>query len=136
MKFDREAALQKYNQDVEHHKFWVKLIDHDKLLDDDGYPTEYALNVIECWHWSDPRGWFDLIKSIWYMKSWGWNEAPIVDELFPDKKGTALYVSTAGWSGNESIIEAMEKNNMGWYLNWVQSRRGGHYIFEIKDRDE
>lgn len=136
MKFDKEAALQKYNQDVELHKEWVQHIDHDRLLDDDGYPTEYALNVIECWHWSDPRGWFDLIQSIWYMSDWGWKEAPVIDEFNPDKKGTALYVSTAGWSGNESIIKAMEKNGMGWYLNWVQSRRGGHYIFEIKDRDD
>jgi hypothetical protein len=25
---------------------------------------------------------------------------------------------------------------MMWHLNWVQSRRGGHYIFELKDFDE
>jgi len=25
---------------------------------------------------------------------------------------------------------------MLWYMTWVQSRRGGHYIFEIKDRYE
>jgi len=22
---------------------------------------------------------------------------------------------------------------MMWYLNWVESRRGGHYIFELKE---
>jgi hypothetical protein len=44
-------------------------------------------------------------------------------------------ISTAGWSGNESLIRAMEKNSFMWATTWVQSRRGGHYIFEI-DNDE
>lgn len=38
--------------------------------------------------------------------------------------------STGGWSGNEDLIRAMEQNWMIWSLTWVQSRRGGHYIFE------
>ena len=71
MKFDKEAVLQKYNQDVEDHKKWVSTINHDLLLDDDGYPSEYALDLIQLWHFSDPRGWFDFIKSIWYMRDWG-----------------------------------------------------------------
>jgi hypothetical protein len=136
MKYDKEAALLKYNQDVELHKERVKTINHDLLLDDDGYPTEYAIDIIQSWHWSDPRGWFDLIQSIWYMRDWGWKEAEAIDEIFKEKNITAIYVSTAGWSGNESIIKSMQKSDMLWYLTWVQSRRGGHYIFEIKDRDE
>ena len=136
MKYDKEAALLKYNQDVELHKERVKTINHDLLLDDDGYPTEYALDLIWFWHFSDPRGWFDFIQGIWYYREWGWKEAQAIDEIFQEKKITALYVSTAGWSGNESIIRAMEKNSMLWFITWAQSRRGGHYIFEIKDRYE
>ena len=136
MKFDKEAVLQKYNQDAEDHKERVKLINHDLLLDDDGYPTQYALDLIWFWHFSDPRGWFDFIQSIWYMRDWGWKEAEAIDEIFKDKNITAIYVSTAGWSGNESIIKAMQKSDMLWHLTWAQSRRGGHYIFEIKDRDD
>ena len=136
MKFDKEAALLKYNQDAEDHKERVKLINHDLLLDDDGYPTQYALDLIWFWHFSDPRGWFDFIQGIWYMRDWGWKEAEAIDEIFKDKNITAIYVSTAGWSGNESIIRAMEKNSMLWFICWAQSRRGGHYIFEIKDRYE
>ena len=136
MKYDKDAALLKYNQDVEIHKERVKTINHDLLLDDDGYPTEYALDLIWFWHFSDPRGWFDFIQSIWYMRDWGWKEAEAIDEIFKEKNITAIYVSTAGWSGNESIIRAMEKNSMLWFICWAQSRRGGHYIFEIKDGDE
>ena len=136
MKYDKEAALLKYNQDVELHKERVKTINHDLLLDDDGYPTQYALDLIWIWHFSDPRGWFDFIREIWYYREWGWSEAEAIDEIFQEKKITALYVSTAGWSGNESIIRAMEKNSMLWFICWAQSRRGGHYIFEIKDRYE
>jgi hypothetical protein len=136
MKYDKEAALLKYNQDVELHKERVKTINYDWLLDDDGYPTEYALDLIRLWHFSDPRGWFDFIQGIWYMRDWGWKEAEAIDEIFKEKNITAIYVSTAGWSGNESIIKSMQKSEMLWYMTWVQSRRGGHYIFEIKDRDE
>ena len=136
MKFDKEAVLLKYNQDVEDHKERVKTINHDLLLDEDGYPTLYALDLIQAWHFSDPRGWFNLIKSIWYMRDWGWKEAEAIDEIFKEKNITAIYVSTAGWSGNESIIKSMQKSEMLWYMTWVQSRRGGHYIFEIKDGDE
>ena len=136
MKYDKEAALLKYNQDVEIHKERVKTINHDLLLDEDGYPTQYALDFIQSWHFSDPRGWFDFIQSIWYMRDWGWKEAEAIDEIFKEKNITAIYVSTAGWSGNESIIKSMQKSDMLWHLTWVQSRRGGHYIFEIKDRDE
>ena len=136
MKFDKEAALLKYNQDAEDHKERVKLINHDLLLDDDGYPTQYALDLIWFWHFSDPRGWFDFIQGIWYMRDWGWKEAEAIDEIFKEKNITAIYVSTAGWSGNESIIKSMQKSEMLWYMTWVQSRRGGHYIFEIKDRYE
>ena len=136
MKFDKEAALRKYNQDAEDHKERVKSINHDLLLDDDGYPTQYALDLIWFWHFSDPRGWFDFIQGIWYYREWGWKEAQAIDEIFKEKNITAIYVSTAGWSGNESIIKSMQKSEMLWYMTWAQSRRGGHYIFEIKDRYE
>lgn len=106
-------------------------LDH---LDEDGYPTEDALDLITMWHWDDARGWFDFIKSIWAYRDWGWKEQEVIDEI-TNKKEWCYYISTAGWSGNESIIRAMEKNTWMWGLNWVQSRRGGHYIFQLKEFD-
>ena len=105
-------------------------------LDEDGYPTEAALEIVRIWHWSDSRGWFEFIKSIWYMSSWGWSESDAEHEYIKDSKVHVYNISTAGWSGNESIIREMQNNNMMWHLNWVQSRRGGHYIFELKEFKE
>ena len=116
-----------------------ELLANAKLLDDDGYPTDDALKIIRLWHWNDQKGWFNFIKSIWYMASWGWAEGETDHEWDKSKKVYRYNISTAGWSGNESIIRAMQESDMMWHLTWVQSRRGGHYIFEIyqlKDDDE
>lgn len=101
----------------------------DNLLDIDGYPTRDCLRAIEIWDWEDASGWFEFIKSVWHLASWGWHEAEVKDDN-SSKTLRQYNISTAGWSGNEDIIEAMMKNNMLWSFCWVQSRRGGHYIFE------
>lgn len=107
------------------------------LLDEDGYPTDDCLRAIEIWDWENSRGWFEFIKTHWHLASWGWHEEDVKDEYF-DKTVHQYNISTAGWSGNEDIIRAMMKNNMLWNFCWVQSRRGGHYIFEdeLSENDE
>lgn len=114
---------------------YIDKLMEEELLDEDGYPTEAALTIVEEWHWSDAKGWFDFIKSIWHLASWGWSEGDAIDDA-TGKKAYCYYISTAGWSGNESIIGAMQRNDFMWHLNWVQSRRGGHYIFELKEYDD
>ena len=94
-------------------------------VDDDGYPTNDMFNVIEDWHYEDFQGLMEFIKPYWQYSSSGyWVENKT-------KHVTEYHLSTAGWSGNESIIEALRNNMMFWTLCWVQSRRGGHYIFEV-----
>ena len=101
-----------------------------EYLDEDGYPTEDALDKIEKWQYNDPKGWFKFIENIWHLRSWGWSEGY-------NENGMYQYnISTAGWSGNEDIIRAMQKNKILWSVAWVQSRRGGHYIFEVKDESK
>lgn len=101
--------------------------------DDDGYPTEDALLAIELWDWEyngGSRGWFQFIRSIWSYNYWyeGWED----HEYRENTKVYSYAISTAGWSGNESIIHAMQRNkHMLWSMNWVSSRRGGHYTFEL-----
>jgi hypothetical protein len=105
----------------------------EDMLDEDGYPSEAALEIVRIWHWTDPKGWFEFIKSIWHLKSWGWDEGEEPGGWNNEKKVYQYHISTAGWSGNESIIREMQKNDFMWSLNWVQSRRGGHYIFELRE---
>ena len=115
-----------------------ELLDGGIFVDDDGYPTYDALEIIKLWHWDDARGWFKFIESLWAHHDWGWKEKDEPHEWedhkqYKDKIVHRYYISTAGWSGNESIIRAMQDNDFMWYLNWVQSRRGGHYIFELRE---
>jgi hypothetical protein len=109
-------------------------------LDEDGYPTEEVLEYIKRWHWSDAKAMFEYIKDMWNYADCGyWREEIVYKDDYNgmeyEKPKHRYYISTAGWSGNESIIYAMQENNLMWSLNWVQSRRGGHYIFELELED-
>lgn len=137
MTIDREELHRKLEEDKLKAKLRVEELLKEDLLDEDGYPTEAALEIVELWHWSDTKGWFEFIKSIWHLASWGWSEGLEPPEGWNQDKHTYQYhISTAGWSGNESIIRAMQANEMMWHLNWVQSRRGGHYIFELREFED
>lgn len=109
-------------------KFFDK---HCEGLDEDGYPTQTALRLIETWHWEDPEGWFEFIKDLWYASDWGWRSSVHPHRHREQELVDRIEISTAGWSGNERIIESMQKNSMLWFSTWFQSNRGGHYIFEV-----
>ena len=110
----------------------------EKFLDDDGYPTEEFLKEVREWKFEtneDLLKWFQFIHPIWYNNDppW-WEESVHPHDFFPDRYDVRRFnISTSGWSGNEDILRAMEQNEtMCWDFTWVQSRRGGHYIFEVK----
>lgn len=134
-----DDVMKKVEQDIAEKKARVKfLLDDGDFLDEDGYPTEQALEIVEKWHWDDAKGWFKFIEGLWAYHDFGWKEKDEPHEWkdhkqYKDKIVHRYYISTAGWSGNESIIHAMQRNDWMWHLNWVQSRRGGHYIFELKE---
>ena len=102
-------------------------------LDEDGvYPTEEALEKIRTWPYEDIPGCFEFMKDIWtYADEGYWEEQETEDPLF-ERPILQYHISTGGWSGNEDIIRALEKNWIIWHGTWTQSRRGGHYIFERK----
>lgn len=101
-------------------------------VDEDEYPTEETLEYIEKTAHVDYKLLMQQIKEIWNFAEWGWHEEKTVDDIF-GYPIIRYQISTAGWSGNESIIGALQRNWIVWHMIWVQSRRGGHYIFEVKE---
>ena len=84
-----------------------------------GYPTDRTLRAIAQWPSEDFKGLMDFVESAW---------------KYPDywvQHGQEICASTGGWSGNESLIEALSENRVFWLMCWMQSRRGGHYIFVL-----
>jgi len=65
-----------------------------------------------------------------------WPDFCIDYELATDNDVLVIkfYYSTGGWSGHEDLISELE-GTFFWMFCWEQSRRGGHYIFEIKPED-
>lgn len=95
-------------------------------FDEDGYPTDETLKVIR--EWSHKDGYINLM--LYVHEAWHWD-----DYFSREQKGEILEccAHTGGWSGNESIIGALEDNRLFWVMCWLESRRGGHYVFEVKD---
>jgi len=96
-------------------------------LDEDGYPTEETLKAIRLWPIRNNFNVRELLK--YCQKAWAY------PNYFkkPQGIGRERYrdISTAGWSGNESIIQALEENKIFWIFCWLRSERGGHYRFLI-----
>ena len=88
------------------------------------YPSDQALRFIRKYDvLKEPIE--DLVHFIiqeWWMPDWGCKF-----------RGRHFELHTGGWSGNESLIGAAERNIMFWMMCWVKSVRGGHFYFEIPE---
>ncbi|MFA5247922.1 MAG: hypothetical protein WCX79_00615 [Candidatus Paceibacterota bacterium] len=87
------------------------------------------LNYIEtydCIKNPEPCDLICMIKSMWAYADIGYFKY--------DKNTRELELHTGGWSGNEEIISALEKNKVFWILYWQKTERGGHYYFNIPKR--
>ena len=94
----------------------------------DDYPEESDLKLIREWNYQDPRGLVEFLQSVWW--------AP---DYIVIKRGRKrffhtwvmrVFISTAGWSGNEDMI-AVLRSNFFRNIYWIRSEIGGHYTFEI-----
>ena len=94
-------------------------------------PTEEELGKIKQWDYQDD--FFELAQyvcDLWHFSDWA-----VYRELTKDEYGREyreLRLATAGWSGNESIIDALQENAMFFMLCWQSSHRGGLHIFHIR----
>lgn len=94
------------------------------------YPSEEELRRVREWTFAhtpaqDYPAFMAYVKSIgtyWPQEQFGWRQ-----------KGQTYSISTGGWSGNESILEAMRDNFAFWGICWMEHRRGGHYEFELPE---
>jgi hypothetical protein len=84
------------------------------------YPDDNELDTIKNWKVTDIASFHFLMGYIETL--WHWNGL----FKFEDKKYTLI---TGGWSGNESIIGAMQENIMLWMMYWESSYRGGKHVF-------
>lgn len=94
-------------------------------LNSDGYPTEETLARIP--EWPPSEGWpqlFDFIREAWRN-----------DNLW-EQVGETHEVSTGGWSGNEDMIDALQKNRAAWSVCFRSVAPGGHYVFEVPEAEE
>jgi hypothetical protein len=113
----------------------TEVFDLVSTLDEDKYPTDETERRVRFFK-GDVRVLMAAIKEVWAYADGYWTEKDEPDDFFPDKIVHNYYVSTAGWSGNETIIGALENNLMFWMCFWRESRRGGHYIFEVGENSK
>ena len=97
------------------------------MVDKYGYPTKKELKTIIEWEINSNKDVCALIEHIRAM----WQYADVGYFELKGKHVLHLRLSTGGWSGNEDIINALQKNYVFWLLYWQKSKRGGHYWFRI-----
>lgn len=101
-------------------------------MDAEGYPDKFELEKIEKWDVRDFPSLLEFIEERHQFK--GYLTSKVIKERFNKNPILEWHYSTAGWSGNESMIYALLKNWMFkvmWYYSW---RTGGHYVFRIDPR--
>jgi len=92
-------------------------------MDKDGYPEDHELEKIKNWN-TLIDGYDSLMEYV--RKRWKYSDCG----YFSIDNGK-YDISTGGWSGNEDIIIALQQNYMFWMFCWEESKRGGHYKFEL-----
>jgi hypothetical protein len=102
-----------------------------ELLDDDGYPTEYALDTL--FNWTGEVGEaIDFMRRLWKYAEWGITEnvPPSEMEAFDLSSGRRyVKLATGGWSGNELVMDAV-LSNARLALWCAAAQPGGLFIME------
>jgi hypothetical protein len=96
------------------------------MMDSDGYPTDRELALLKRFKFQCWQDILDLLERI--CELWRYENGFVLT----GKNVLKLQLHTFGWSGNESVIAALECNPMFWALFWQKSERGGHYWFEFR----
>lgn len=99
----------------------------EPTFDKDGYPTAETLSTIE--NWPAERGFRDL--TFFVGEAWRYARFPYTEGYFvvqEDLEHIAVIMITGGWSGNESLIGALERNLL-FRSFWTLSTSGGYHLY-------
>ncbi len=100
-------------------------------MDSEGYPDENELKIIREWDVKDFPSLLDFVEGLWT-----YNDAIKKDVIKHfDSSYLQWTLYTRGWSGNESLVNALLGNRMFqmcWYYEW---KRGGKHVFRIDPRN-
>ena len=89
-------------------------------LDADGYPADETIDEIS----SYCGDWHALLERI----------RPLIDDHgWIRRDGDTWEIATGGWSGCESVINALKRNRLFWAECWYSMSRGGLYEFRVED---
>lgn len=86
---------------------------------EEGYPTDEALEKIKNWDANDPLGLWEYIKDYFNDHGRAWVE------------GEDYKLATGGWSGCEDVIRAIEDNFIVTCMYWQSSSRGGLHVYSF-----
>ena len=98
-----------------------------EVFAEDGYPTEEFLKQIAEAQYT--VGFEKIIDFALLGHTYEnyWDKAR-------DEDGITYEISTGGWSGNEDIVRALQKNTLLWSMCWESSRRGGHHVLKVRKK--
>jgi hypothetical protein len=101
------------------------------MSDQDGYPTGDELAKARDWPGPQYAALMAFVKGIWWCPDVCWREEDVLDRH--GQPCRRYKISTGGWSGNEDIVQALVENGVFWIVAWMEHRRGGHYVFELRE---
>ncbi|QOT19622.1 hypothetical protein [Paenarthrobacter sp. YJN-5] len=97
----------------------------DELIDDDGYPTDEALNHLRTFNGTAE-------EMVAYVRSLMHNGRSMLEDYTNDygRPEKRLTLITGGWSGCESVIGTLSET-MFHLMFWESSHRGGKHTFNF-----
>lgn len=90
------------------------------MEDQNNYPEDGELDKIASWPIGNWSAMIDFIEP--YVNHYG--------RLSRLENGR-IEIATAGWSGIEEIISALQNNHIFWATCWQESHRGGLFVFRL-----
>lgn len=99
-------------------------------MDAEGYPEESELDLIKNWDYKEVFSLLDFVQERWtysdcFRKKW-------TKHRYSGSQLLQVEMITGGWSGNESLVNALLENTMIRHFCYVEWKTGGYHKFEIK----